>query len=324
MNSYFLPTGLLLAFAVAWLLPEPGQVLDQWGLIPWMVVIIFLINGYQARLSQIPKNRSLILTAFLAIVINLLISPFIGLFLVTLTSLSHGAAVGLVVMSAVPATLSSGIVMTQLAGGDGVKALAFTILLNLCGVFIVPVTLKATLGFAGIVELSPMAMLLQLIQIVLLPFFFGMLLRRTEKLRRNPQLLRYAPSLCVITTVWMSASSSSSALREISAVSLVLILLCAGAVHGILQLLCWGSRYCYRVDRSESLAMLFTASQKTLPVAIGVLAVMDTPAGPALVACILFHFLQLIWDALLAARMARGGSLSDNGDGLGGKSSGTS
>jgi len=132
-----------------------------------------------------------------------------------------------------------------------------------------------------------------------------MLLRRIEKLRINPILLKYTPSLCVIATVWMSMSSSTATLKELSAASLFLILICAGAIHGILQVLCWGSRQFYKVDRAESLALLFTASQKTLPVAIGVLTAMDYPAGTALVACILFHFLQLFWDAMLASRMAR-------------------
>jgi solute carrier family 10 (sodium/bile acid cotransporter), member 7 len=312
MSSYFLPLGLVSAFAVAWLAPEPGRMLDQWGLIPWMVVTIFLINGYQTRLQGIPKGKSLIVTVLLAVILNLLLSPFIGLALVTLLGLPDSAALGLVVMASVPATLSSGIVMTQLAGGDGVKALALTIILNLIGVFVLPLTLQATLGSAGIVELSPWALLLQLIQIVLLPFIIGTLLRRIEKLRLNLLLLKYTPSLCVISTVWMSLSSSTDTLREINAGLLLLILLCAGVVHGVLQVLCWGSRKFYRVDRAESLALLFTASQKTLPVAIGVLTAMDHPAGIAIVACILFHFLQLFWDAILASHMAR--SESAGGD----------
>lgn len=306
MKSYFLPLGLTLAFIVAWLVPWPGRVLGELGLIPWMVVIIFLVNGYQTRVHRIPKEKSLIVTALLAVAINLLLSPFVGLHLVTQFELPDGAALGLVVMSSVPATLSSGIVMTQLAGGDGVKALALTIMLNLIGVFILPLTMQATLGSAGIVELSPLDMLLQLIQIVLMPFVLGMLLRRSEKLQANPQVVKYLPSLCVVATVWMSISSSTDTLREISAGLLSLILLCAGAVHGLLQLLCWGSRRLYKVDRAESIALLFTASQKTLPVAIGVLTAMDHPAGLAIVACILFHFLQLFWDAILASRMAQG------------------
>ncbi|MCB1880194.1 MAG: bile acid:sodium symporter [Gammaproteobacteria bacterium] len=312
MSSYFLPLGLTLAFVVAWLTPEPGRMLDNWGLIPWMVVTIFLVNGYQTRLRRIPAARSMIVTTLLAIVINLLLSPFVGLFLVTLTVVSEGAALGLVVMASVPATLSSGIVMTQLAGGDVAKALALTIILNLAGVFILPVTLQATLGSAGFVELSSWALLLQLIQIVLLPFLIGMLLRRIEMLRLSPLMLKYTPSICVIGTVWMSISSSTETLREINAALLLIILFCSGAVHGLLQLLCWGSRKFYRVERSESLALLFIASQKTLPVAIGVLTAMDHPAGTAIVACILFHFLQLFWDAILASRMARLGTNIDS------------
>lgn len=308
MNSYFLPAGLVVAFIVAWLAPEPGRVLDQWGLIPWMVVIIFLVNGYQTRLRRIPTGKSLFVTALMAIAINLLLSPFIGFVLVTVSGLPDDAALGLVVMASVPATLSSGIVMTQLAGGDGVKALALTILLNLSGVFILPLTLQVTLGSSGIVDLSPWALLMQLIRIVLVPFVIGMFLRRIEMLNLNPVLLKYIPSLCVISTFWMSMSSSTDTLKVVSAGLLLTILLCSGAVHGILQALCWGARRIYQVERAEWLALLFTASQKTLPVAIGVLTAMDHAVGIAIVACILFHFLQLFWDALLASHMTKNGT----------------
>lgn len=304
MNNYFLPLGLAAAFLLAWLAPEPGRVLAQSGLIPWMVVVIFLVNGYQTRIHQIPREKSLLLTAMLGLVINLLLSPFIALLLVRLLALPDGAALGLVVMASVPATLSSGIVMTQLAGGDGVKAMVLTILLNLCGVFILPLTLQLTLGSAGIVQLSSWSLLLQLIRIVLLPFVIGMLLRHSDRLKIKSWLLRYLPSSCVISTVWMSMSSSTDTLREVSVGLLLLILFCAGIIHGLLQLLCWGAGKLYRIDRAESLALLFTAAQKTLPVAIGVLTAMDHPAGVAIVASVLFHFLQLFWDALLASRLA--------------------
>jgi len=304
MNNYFLPLGLTAAFVLAWLVPEPGRVLGQQGLIPWMVVVIFLVNGYQTRMHQIPRERKLLLTALVALLINLLLSPFIAFLLVSMLALPDGAALGLVVMASVPATLSSGIVMTQLAGGDGVKALVLTIFLNLCGVFILPMTLQLTLGSAGIVELSPWSLLLQLIQIVLLPFLIGMLLRRGDWLKIKSWLLKYLPSSCVIGTVWMSMSSSTDTLRELNISLMLIILICSGIIHGLLQLLCWGSGKLYQVDRAESLALLFTASQKTLPVAIGVLTAMDHPAGVAIVACILFHFLQLFWDALLASRLA--------------------
>ena len=134
VNSYFLPVGLLLALIVAVLAPTPGALLQQAGLVPWMVVIIFLVNGYQVDLKKLPRVGRAAKASVVAIAISLLLSPLIGLATVSLFELPADVALGLVVMATVPPTLSSGIVMTQVAGGNVPKALFLTILLNLIGV----------------------------------------------------------------------------------------------------------------------------------------------------------------------------------------------
>ncbi|MCW8945520.1 MAG: bile acid:sodium symporter [Sedimenticola sp.] len=305
MNSYFLPGGLILAFIVSWFAPETGTSLQQMGLIPWMVVTIFLINGYQTQLNEIPLSGKLWTTALIAVVINLLLSPFLGLLTASLLALPAGAAIGLIVTATVPSTLSSGIVMTHLAGGDGVKALFLTILLNLLGVFTIPFILPVVLENVGTIDLSPWPLLKQLLIIVLTPFVIGMLARRLLQVSPKHGLIRYLPSTCVIATVWMSVSASSETLKEISLLLIGMIILGSILLHTVLLLLCLGSRALNHPERGEWIALMFTASQKTLPVAVGVLAALNQPIGVALVACILFHFLQLFVDSILAARLAR-------------------
>lgn len=305
MNPYFLPFGLFLAFVAAWIAPQYGTVLEQLGVIKWMVIIIFLVNGYQTHLRQIPQETGMLITAMLAVLINLVISPFVGLVMVYSLPLPEGAALGLIVMASVPATLSSGIVMTVIAGGDGIKALVLTILLNLLGVFTIPFILQLILENIGLLSLSPWSMLRQLILIVLLPFVIGMMFKRLMRIPPRHIVLKYLPSVCVIATVWMSVSASSATLKELSLPVIALIVLGAACVHAVLILLCWASRLVYRSQREEWLALLFTASQKTLPVAVGVLTLLHQPTGLALVACILFHFMQLFADSIIASRFAR-------------------
>lgn len=305
MKNYFLPVGLLLAFLVAWLDPEPGALLQQMGLIPWMVVIIFLINGYQTNLKQLPRGRGIISGSIVGIVISLLISPFVGLIVASTLALPVGAVVGLVIMSTVPPTLSSGIVMTQIAGGNVPKALFLTILLNLVGIFTIPFMLQLTLESVGIITISPWPLLTQLILIVLIPFVVGMVLKLVVHIPTRHWLLRYLPSFCVVGTVWMSVSASADTLREINLVLLLLMVVGGFAVHGTLLLLCWLSRYVYQPEPSEWRALLFTASQKTLPVAIGVLTALHQPIGLAMVVCIVFHFMQLFIDSIIASKMGQ-------------------
>ena len=305
MSDYFLPAGLLLAFLVAWFAPGPGAVMEQLGLIPWMVVTIFLVNGYQARLDQLPAGRNILAASLVAVPVSLLVSPFIGLAAANLAGLPAAATLGVVVMATVPPTLSSGIVMTGIAGGNVPKALFLTILLNLLGVFSIPFMLQLTLDRVGIVAISPWPLLQKLALIVLIPFLAGILLKRAVSLPPRHPVLRYLPSTCVIGTVWMAVSASVDTLRDLDLSLLLSIAAAATLVHLALLLLCWLARGLYRPPRGEWIALLFTTSQKTLPVAIGVLAALDHPAGVALVACILFHFLQLFIDSVLASRIGR-------------------
>ena len=304
MNRYFLPVGLTLAFLIAWFIPRPGATLQAMDLIPWMVVIIFLVNGYQTRLHQLPRSRGILLTLAGAIVINLFISPFLALAIVYFLAPPTGVAIGLLVMATVPTTLSSGVVLSRIAGGDSVKALFFTIVLNLIGVFTVPFMLDLTLESAAIISLSPWSLLRQLLWLVPIPFAIGMLLRPVLGVPTDHVLLRYLPSSCVIATVWMSLSSSVDTLRDLNLALMLMIICSAVLIHGSLLLLCWLTKFVYRVERGEWLALLFTASQKTLPVAIGVLTALGQSLGTAMVVCILFHFLQLFVDSLIASRIA--------------------
>lgn len=304
MAHYFLPVGLVLALLISWLEPAPGTALQQMGLAPWLVITIFLVNGYQANLKQFPRGRAVVPLAAIAIAISLLISPLLGLAIASGLGLPAAAALGLVAMATVPPTLSSGIVVTQLAGGDVVKALFLTILLNLLGIFTIPFMLHLTLGSAGLVEVSPLPLLKQLLLIVLVPFLLGMGLKSLVRIPPRHWLLKYLPSSCVITTVWISASASSETLRALDLSLFLLLVVGALAVHGTLLVLCGAAGAMRGMERGERLALLFTASQKTLPVALGVLAGMNQLVGLAMVACIIFHFLQLMLDSMIASRLA--------------------
>jgi len=303
MNSYFLPVGLLLAFTLAWMSPEPGEMMQKMGLISWMIVIIFLINGFQTSMKNLPGGRSILIAPFIAILISLIISPFIGLAVISVLPIPAGAAIGLVVMATVPPTLSSAIVMTGIAGGNVVQALFLTILLNLIGVFTIPFMLQFTLESVSTLSISPLPLLKQLILLVLIPFLAGMILKSVMKIPKRHWLLKYLPSSCVIATVWMSVSASIDIIKELNLQLLLLIMVGAIAVHGFLLLLCWLSRFVFRPSQGDWLALLFTASQKTLPVAIAVLASLNQPIGLAIVACIIFHFLQLFIDSIIASKI---------------------
>ncbi|MCV6588232.1 MAG: bile acid:sodium symporter [Marinobacterium sp.] len=320
MKSAFLPAGLILAFIVAWLLPAPGQHLKELGLVPWVVVAIFVVNGYQTNLAELPRNRQFGVLVVIAAVINLLLAPLLGVAAAWLAGLSEGATLGLIVKTAVPSTLSTCIVLTQLAGGYGLWALILTLVLNVVGVFTLPFVLALALGQSSTLTVDPFALLQTLVQLVLIPFAIGALLRRLLSLNTQflpePQhpVLQYLPSSCVIAAVWMSLSSSSALFISLHWQSLLQITLVSVAVHLLLLAVSVLASRAVKLDWQARIALVFTAAQKTLPVAVSVLAALNSSVGEALLVCVLFHFLQLFIDSTLPGPVRR---WSQAGQGVG-------
>lgn len=305
MKSAFLPVGLTIAFIIAWLAPEPGSLLKEIGLIPWVVVAIFLVNGFQTNLAELPRSRTFVATTLVAALINLILSPFIGLALASIAGLSAGASLGLIVKATVPSTLSTCIVLTQLAGGYALWALIMTLVLNIIGVFTIPFMLSLTLEQVSDIQIDPVALLQKLMLLVLLPFFIGAILRRLSSINPHHILLQYLPSSCVIIAVWMSLSSSSDVFASLQLSTLISIVLASIAVHLILMLCAWLAGKLMKLEWQALVALVFTASQKTLPVAVSVLTALNGALGEALLVCVLFHFLQLFIDSMLPAPLKK-------------------
>ena len=285
------------------MLPAPGSLLKELGLIPWMVVIIFLVNGYQTNLSELPKDRSFIYALIIGGFISLIVSPFIGLGVSELLALPAGIALGIIVKSTVPPTLSTCIVMTQLTNGYPLWALVITVILNIVGVFTIPFMLGFTLGSAGNITIEPLPLLKTLVLLVLVPFMVGVIAKRVSTIAPQNLILQYLPSSCVIATVWMALSDSNELFQNLEVSTLLKIAVAILLIHFSLMVLSYLTSVGLKLDPGARLAMLFTISQKTLPVAISVLAALNMPIGEAILACVLFHFLMLFTDSMIAPKL---------------------
>ncbi len=304
MKQLFLPLGLALALLLAWLEPDWGRALKEAGLMPWIVVIIFLVNGYQIRLAEVPREAAFVRVVFATGIISLLLGPWLGLQGALLLGLPAGALTGLVVMATVPPTLSSCIVLTQQVGGFAVWALILSLALNLVGVFSMPFMLSLVFSGAAELVIDPLPLLRQLCLMVLLPFLAGVALQSRLRIRAQ-QLLHYLPSCCIIVGVWMAMSDSVSVFHNLGLPLLLQIALAVLLVHLSLMVLNWWAGRLLGIGWQGQVAMALAGSQKTLPVAISVLAVLESPAGEALLVCVMFHFLTLFVDALIASRLPR-------------------
>lgn len=305
MKTYFLPVGLLISLLIALVAPAPGIFLKELGLIPWCVVIIFFVNGYQTELKELPKSKSFVYTLLVTSFICLIISPFIGLLTASALQLSVGLTLGLLVKSAVPSTLSTCIVMTNLAGGRGTWALMMTVIINIIGVFTIPFMLGITANENIDFDIDPIMLLQKLVLLVLCPFIIGYFAKKLSTLSPQHPFLAYLPSTMVITAVWLSLSASAEILYSINMLSLAKIAIASIVVHFGLMLMAMLAAKFLPIDEGAQVAMALTASQKTLPVAVSILASFNQNVGDAVLFCVLFHFIQLFADAALLPKLKR-------------------
>ncbi len=305
-----LPLALIVAISLAALAPEPGASLLQAGFAPWLVALIFLVNGYQTDLKRRPAGKALGAATGLMVVINLMVGPLLGMATVMVLGLEGGIALGLIVMATVPPTLSSGIILTLIAKGDGLWALLFTVALNIFGIITIPLILPLVASLSEGVIIDPWPLFEKLVLLVLIPFLAGQLLQKFFGEGRFSSVTKYIPTACITITVWLIMSNTVNGFEEGSLFplgSLALAGIGGFIIHGILFGLCLGGAKSLKLPSKAVSAFAFTGSQKTLPVAISILATLPMGTGNAVLACILFHFIQIFLDSWIAGHWGKDG-----------------
>ncbi|WP_339138550.1 MAG: bile acid:sodium symporter [Candidatus Electrothrix sp. GW3-4] len=303
MRQRFLPLGLILAAIFALTLPQAGLLLAEQGGIKLTILIIFLVSGYQTSTAGIPLNKGLLHVFLVAAAISLLLAPLLGLAIGTLLALPSSLMIGLLIICAAPPTLSSGIVITGLSGGNTVLALLLTISLNLTGILTLPIVLHFCLKASGPVSINQWALFSKMLLLVLLPFLLGKLLRTVLNKQKISAHWGYVNSSCVILAVYISLAMSRQEFFRTGLGEYLAVLYSVALIHLLLLALNTLAAKALRLPSADAKALLFVASQKTLPVSLAVLAGLHQDTGNAVVVCLLFHFSQLLIDSVLASRL---------------------
>ena len=301
IKQLFLPVGLLVAVLSALLLPAGGHFISDNSGLRIIVFIIFLVSGYQTSTGGLSLDKNLLILLFVSSFISLLLAPLIGVIVSQILNLSLPLAMGLIIISTVPPTISSGVVITEVSRGNTVLALFLTITINIIGIFTMPFVLDISLRAAGSVDIDQTALLLKMLLFVLLPFAIGKMIRTVSGKKRVSPLWSYINSSCVILMVYSSASTSSDAFTGLTTTDYLLIFSAVALVHLLLLAInnLTGKRL--KLRSADNKALLFVTSQKTLAIALAVLANINFETGSAIIVCLAFHFFQLFVDSALAA-----------------------
>lgn len=245
--------------------------------------------------------------------------PLIGLGLAAALPglLSPALWTGLLFLCALPSTVQSSIAYTSMAGGNVAAAVAAAAFSNLLGVFLVPLLVSAMLGATG-VEIG-LAGIGKIVALLFLPFVLGHALRGPllPLVAPRPRLTTVVDKGTILLAVYGAFAAAAveglwrsippAQIAAVAALCLLLLALVLLGTHAMGRLA--------RFPRESRVALLFCGSVKSLASGAPMARILfpGAAAGTALLPIMIFHSLQLIVCAWIAAAMARRLSTAERG-----------
>jgi solute carrier family 10 (sodium/bile acid cotransporter), member 7 len=299
---------MLAAVALALLLPVEGSAAAIVSFATTaLIVALFFLHG--ARLPREALTAGLLhWRLHLAILATTYaVFPLIGLGLASAMPGLLPAALwtGVLFLCALPSTVQSSIAFTSLAGGNVAGAVAAAAFSNLLGVLLTPLLIGLLLAAQG--EGVSLGGVGRIAAMLLLPFVVGHLLRGIllRHLERAPALPRIVDRATILIAVYgaFSAATVEGLWSRVSpAVLAALLGTCIVLLALVLLIATVMGR---RFDPPDRAAILFCGSVKSLVSGIPMARILfpGPAAGLVILPVMLFHALQLIVCAWIAARL---------------------
>ncbi len=268
----------------------------------FVIVLIFFLSGLALNTRQIRDGITDIKGTLLALFLIFIAAPLIAL-VFSLLPLQTGIILGIFLVSAMPTTLSSGVVMTGSAGGNMAHSLLITIIANGLAIITIPVTLTILLGNAGgtgTIEIDQLGIMVKLATLVLLPLIAGIVFRNNcgEYLHPFLHFTTRGNQLGILAMVWMAVCAGRNAIvSELGAILIVIITVFF--FHLLLVLAAVFLARVAGVQKGKRESIIFMGGQKTLPLSVILQVSLFPDIGIALVVCVMHHIIHLIMDGAL-------------------------
>ena len=157
-----------------------------------MIFLIFIISGLMLDSEQIHSGIRDIRATASALVVILVFSPVVAL-CYSILPLDPSILIGLFIVSVMPTTLSSGVVMTRTAGGNMANALFVTVVSNCIAIFTIPIALDLLLSMVNLdipLVIDKSAIILKLCVLVLLPLMIGLFIKSVVLKQKDMEKLK--------------------------------------------------------------------------------------------------------------------------------------
>ncbi|OKL57918.1 hypothetical protein UA08_06642 [Talaromyces atroroseus] len=313
--SQWLIIGMGIACLLAYLFPNVakhgGIIKSQYSILYGAVALIFLISGLSVPRHKLYTHMLNWRLHALVQIISFLFVPAVVLAVVHLIiatdpekEIDPAVLAGYIIVSCIPTTIASNVVMTRSAGGDDAAALVEVLIANILGPFLtagwtvtlMPNTAEFEPWKSGSSNMTSMYrdVFKQLGLSALLPLVVGQAIRWTWEKRTSMILQKFYvnkwSTACMILLVWTTFSSAfaTDSLEALSTQSVVFTVFFNIALYLFLTAVCfslsrppqflrkgsWGKRVFQAISPEETIAVCFCGPAKTTALGIPLLYAM--------------------------------------------------
>lgn len=299
------------------------------------IITIFIISGLTLKASELVSALSNWCGILYGVFAILVVTPLFGFLTIQLPFSHFEFAIGFTLFSCVPTTINSCAMISSIAFANQAMAILLTCVTNFIGSATTPAILQMILNTSSGISIDSVAILVSLLTTVLVPLLLGCIIRLKVPgapvfLQTWSQTLSTISNLSVAAIVWQTMSRSHNELSQLKWTTAIVLLLSGAFLH-----ICFlvvnhvflrvitlkrTSSDPLRIPNFEYKAILLTASQKSLPICVTILAniAKDEESnlskegnqssigsiGLITVACICGHTTQLLIDTVLAPCLA--------------------
>ncbi len=273
-----------------------------------MIFLIFIVSGLLIEGKQVKAGLKDVTATLLALFVILVAAP-VAAGLLSFFPMDTGIIIGLFIVSVMPSTLSSGVVMTGTAGGNMAHALFVTIISNFISVFSIPFVLGALLNLLHqkkTFSLDQKSIIIKLTLLVLVPLLIGFVIKMSVfgKKQTNKHGLQLINQWLIVGIVFISLGGAKQVLMGKGA-QFVFILFLAAFFHLILLGTAFFLVKLFKVGKGRFESVVFMGSQKTLALALMLQVTYFPDFGMALLVCVTHHVIHLMMDGYLSTKMHR-------------------
>jgi bile acid:Na+ symporter, BASS family len=303
IRKYQILICFFVAVVIARFLPSPGVEMSNLGFLNFFIIVIFLCIGLTFDRKKIKNIFSKKITTALlwTLIASAFLSPLIAYLISTEMGFKPDTLIGIVLICASTPTLVAGPIMASQMGGNFEISTAFSAIVKILGIFLIPIVLVTFLG--SIAKINQITLILEMIYLIIIPGFAGQGIRMLceNSIKKFYKGINWLVILSNFALAYIAFSCMHNQLCQIT-LSTVLVLLGPCLIVHLLHILITSQfgKHILRLPRDINISVVITACQKNMAVPLSIWAIVFAKTYPgAILTVVIYYLVQFFFDSCL-------------------------